>query len=470
VVSLTVSRSKVVKTYRRSPLGVNLNCLTDAGRSARAPRSLTDALRDLGVRALRYPGPIAENFLWSVPPFDKPRPSLARHGKGEITPQLRRFVGEDGRTLRPGVMGFDAFLSECVKLGAEPFVAVPCCSACLPPEPDGFVPERSDLLKSAAQWVRYASAKNPVVRYWEIGSESYRLHSRCGASAEEYARDIALFSAMMRVQDPLIRILACGPTSAWPAEPPLSERDRIANTPVSWWDTVLAQSGRSVDAFAFHEYPAGVCHDYESYAQGRCDLMKSAGGIRSILERHGKPARPAFMTGSNTESLDAPPSLGSALILFELMGQIMLGGPVEAVILLNTRSLDEEGELQSSYLDTLDGENRLLPAGEILRAWNENLLNSMLKTQSESPVQCYATALERQELRVLMVNRSTRAQDVSLTIEGGLTRRYSRLFRAFTGSGPDDRSPEWQTLERASFTGGAAQLRLPPVSLSIMML
>ena len=78
VISLDVGA--VVADTSRRQIGVNTNYLVDDDANrASALRGLADALREAGVKYLRYPGgEKSDGLLWSVWPYSASLPTLAR--------------------------------------------------------------------------------------------------------------------------------------------------------------------------------------------------------------------------------------------------------------------------------------------------------------------------------------------------------------------------------------------------------
>lgn len=66
-----VDAAKVLRTFDRNPIGINVNHLMDADSKRPAgSRPLTSVLKELGVGSLRFPeGELGDSYLWAVPPF-----------------------------------------------------------------------------------------------------------------------------------------------------------------------------------------------------------------------------------------------------------------------------------------------------------------------------------------------------------------------------------------------------------------
>ncbi len=70
---LKVYPDSVLNDVSNHPVGMNLNFLMDGDRFPDPERSVTEAMRDMGVRYLRYPGgEKSDLYLFSQPPWLKP--------------------------------------------------------------------------------------------------------------------------------------------------------------------------------------------------------------------------------------------------------------------------------------------------------------------------------------------------------------------------------------------------------------
>jgi hypothetical protein len=177
-------------------VGVNVNYLLDDDANRTGARPLAEALRELGAGTLRYPGGAKSDVtLWSEPPYAGARPRLARLGPREWpSDDARVFRLSEGRFVTDP-LDFDEFMGLCRTTGAVPVLVVAHDAAYRPATPGGSVPCREDLVAAAVAWVRYANLeKRYGVKYFEIGNESYLDTYDGGSRAEDYARDVVLFS------------------------------------------------------------------------------------------------------------------------------------------------------------------------------------------------------------------------------------------------------------------------------------
>src|SRR5512133_691718 len=78
-----INPDSVLSDVSHRPVGINLNYFMDGDRFPDAPRTVTAALEEMGVKYLRYPGGDKSDLnLFSVPPYEKSQPTLARTGAG----------------------------------------------------------------------------------------------------------------------------------------------------------------------------------------------------------------------------------------------------------------------------------------------------------------------------------------------------------------------------------------------------
>ena len=111
----------------RHALGLNVNFLADhaGGRG----QGYLSALRQLGVRSLRYPGgEKANEYFWSRPPWTESRPTLSLTGPEARLVSESKLVSPAG-AFQVEPLDFDEFIALCRALGAEPLLCVGLGSA-----------------------------------------------------------------------------------------------------------------------------------------------------------------------------------------------------------------------------------------------------------------------------------------------------------------------------------------------------
>lgn len=182
------------------------------GKDSRIPnvdgyrRAAVDALRDLGIPVLRWPGGcFADNYHW-------------RDGIGPVEKRPRRVNMNWANALEDGSFGLHEFIGLCRLIGAEPYLSVNVGSG---------------TPQEALDWVEYCNfpsgttlsderiangAPEPFrVRYWGIGNEAWGCGGRM--TPEYYADIYRQYSNYMRAfggTNPFL--IACGPSQndeAW---------------------------------------------------------------------------------------------------------------------------------------------------------------------------------------------------------------------------------------------------------------
>jgi len=188
VENVAINATNIVADASRRPFGINMDYLMDSDRRRPdAPRSTEAAIREMGVRYLRYPGgEKSDSYLWSVAPWDGPKPTLARTGPSEWPASDRSLTSSNDGTWIPGKqpLDFDEFMTLSRNVGGEPVIVV-CYDAMYKAlTTNGTRPTRAQLITSAAEWVRYSNiTKGYGVKYWSIGNETdYNSDGNPGAT------------------------------------------------------------------------------------------------------------------------------------------------------------------------------------------------------------------------------------------------------------------------------------------------
>lgn len=488
--SIAVRRGERIRSYAGTNIGINVNFMTDGPYLAHQPTSLADAIRRLGVRYLRYPGgEKSDGVLWSTPPYDAPRPTLARTGEPEIRRDFRPYIEDDMRTFRPGVMDFDQFIALCRETGCEPYVVVCYDSMFIPPLPGGTIPTREALLETACAWVRYANIERGYgVKYWEIGNESYVIAHHNGAPVDAYAHDVALFAQGMKAVDPSIHILANGPTGLDANETTWGRMD--ADTQKPWWATVLPQCAPYIDGIAFHDYPCFAWAGYDYYATHDVALADPVvDHLRGLIEAYCAPEDAARLRMALTEThsadwstgrpgitrpgWDVEATWGHAVVLFDMLASYLRRPEVDATLVWNTRWVSATPEALArtggkyNFWDTLDVDNQPLPPGRLIELLNASLLDGMANVDSPPDLPAFAMVSDDgARANVFVINKGYAPREVRIDLgdaDDPLARRW-----CFAGDGPQD---NWARLSQEAdvpLPGGVAALVLPPVSITLL--
>ena len=243
---VVVYADRVVRRGADRFFGINLNYIRDRDSNRPTARSLDDALREAGVRFLRYPGGEKSNFyLWSEPPYEKPHPS-----------SLGSYAGPAGDR-----MDFDEYMTHVRKIGAEPYVVVGCTTHARSGR------TKAQWLESAVAWVRYSNVvKKYGVRYWEIGNENWHNDA---FKPTEMAEIVKEFSVAMKAVDPEIRIGASGDNDAW-------------------WSRFLPPAAPYLDFLTVSQYTGWEWGGYDRFLHGP-ELIETAKGALRAIDRYTAP-------------------------------------------------------------------------------------------------------------------------------------------------------------------------------------
>jgi alpha-L-arabinofuranosidase len=478
VLKLAVHLSKTVRKVVPEIIGINTNFLTDHAAARSAGQGFGTALRKLGVRSLRYPGgEKSDEYFWSTPPWDAPRPTLALTGpNGRLSP-MTDYV-ENYHSFRHKPLDFDEFIRLCQSQRAEPIICVNFDSMYLPPVSDkGTAPTRDQLLEHALEWVRYANVvKGYGVKYWELGNESYLLGSNGAAKAADYARDFVDFSRAMKNVDPSIHLGANGHTSKDARGKADGEDGPI------WWQTVLQTAAADIDFLVVHPYPCWKWSSYAYYIDHCPDFTEAADQMTLALAewapQHTDRIR-VLVTETNAADWAASEhfpeltgwplvnDLGHALVLFEILGQHLLHPRVDQAQVWNTRWVKPA---EKQLWNTLDENNQFNATGHAVAIWGQHLLDEMVAATSDGPVRCFASyAPESRALNLFIINKGLSTQPAALTLSGS-HQSWTGEWWALTGNSPEDPSPEYKRIGGVEARSSSLLLDLPPLSISVVKL
>lgn len=426
---IQVFPDSVMNVVSHHPTGINLNFLMDGDRFPDPERTVTEALREMGVKYLRYPGgEKSDLYLFSVPPYEQSKPALARSVglsdyPGMITP---------GNTFTYDPLDFDEFMEICLALRAEPVVVVAADNYLVEAPPGGFVSTREELIRNAVEWVRYANLRKGYgIRYWMIGNECWNRNNP-NSTPEIYARDVIDFSLAMKSVDPSILIIPNGNNE-------------------ETFKTLIQIAGAHIDRLCVSNY--GV-HDfkrgYNSYRDSaKCLISPALTAIRSmnlyaseeqlgrwkvIVAEYGTIDWAGWWPGTN--------DMGHALVNFDMTGQLLLQPDVEFSCFWNTRWIENEKRPGADH-DALDPEGNLNPTGRSLAIWGEFLGSTMVKSGSAPFLTTYASMDPATgTLFVYLINRSQTPERVSINTGGYLVESPPTAWELY-GEGPEDPEPVW---------------------------
>ncbi len=429
---LNVYVDSVVSDVSRHPIGINLDYFMDGGRYPHPKHSVEDALKGMGVKYLRYPGGDKSDLnLFSVPPYDKSRPTLARTGKGAVDDYVE--ILKDYKDFKYDVLDFDEYMTLCKHLNAVPVVVVPADSYLKKYPPGCTWTGRADLIKNAVEWVRYANIKKKYgVKYWMIGNECWNANNE-NSTAEIYAQDVLDFAKAMKAVDPSIAIIPNGNS-------------------VDYFGTIIKKAGDYIDYLCLSNYP--VWNYYAGYKTYRDTLHNFTEPVDRAVEAIKEYATPAqkkrlkiidaeygpFDWGNKWPEIN---DMGHSLANFEMTGDQLLRPEIEFSCFWNTRWIDNDS-IPNEVWDALDKNGNFNATGYGLMVWGNYLGDKMVKTTSSVHVRSFASIKPSgKKLFVYLVNKNSAAKTIQLNIPN---RRIKSVVQAgeLFGKNAADLHPVWR--------------------------
>lgn len=453
-VTITVYPDSVLNDVSHHPVGINIDYFMDDDQFLKPSRSTADALKAMGVRYLRYPGGNKSDlYLFSVPPYEKAAPTLARTGNGAVG--YDRVV-KDNEEYKSDVMDFDEFIALCREVDAEPLVVV-AADEYLVNYPEGCSwTNREGLIKNAVEWVRYANIKKGYnVKYWMIGNECWHKNNENSTGAI-YARDVVDFSIAMKAVDPSIYIIPNGNS-------------------VDFFKDVLTIAAGHIDYLCLSNYPVwDYSAGYVSYRDTLKDLM---GPVKRALTAIDKYATNADKEKLKLLVVEYGPfdwaykwpminDMGHNLCNFEMTGEQLKVPEIEFSCFWNTRWIDNDS-VENSVYDALDKNGNFNANGLGLMIWGNYLGKKMVGTTATLHIRSFASySPDESSLYVYLLNKNQAPAYVKLAVEGYLIDAVE-AYGQLTGNGPDDVEPVWND-QLSLTTRDLRNLALPGTSISVM--
>jgi hypothetical protein len=458
-------------------MGLNVNFLADHAEMRARGQGYLAALRQMGVRSLRYPGGEKSNeYFWSQPPWTAPRPTLSLTGPEARLVKESKLVSTTGE-FYVNPMDFDEFILLCHALGAEPVICVGLGSAYIKNRPGRLIGStRSQVLENAIEWVRYSNqVKGYGVKYWEIGNESYWRGSVATLTVSDYTRDVLELSRVMKAIDPNILIGVNGHVD----KDYVSTADSV-DGPI-WWQYLLMHAAPEIDFLVVHPYPCFEWGSYDYYQKHTPVFTEAVDHAVSALQSWAPPADAEririLVTETNAFDWAATNwyqgnkagwkwrnDLGHALVLFDLIGQHLLHPHLDGLHVWNSRWFESESKLE----DVLDEQNGLLPTGQALALWGKYLHTHLLALPDQTAGPVYASFnADTQAHTMFLMNKTLTEQSIFLELTNYVPRWRAQAI-VFTGDGPDDEHPKLRSGDMWEKPTSDLHLTLPPVSISVI--
>jgi alpha-N-arabinofuranosidase len=453
------------------PLGINLNFFNDNDHYLKPARKLSTALREMGVRYLRYPGgDKSDYYLFSVPPYDHAVATPSQTGPG--TNQSRaEFFNADRTAYNREVLNFDEYMTVCRETGAEPVIVCAIDTYIQTREklPQAIrVSTREDFLRNAVEWVRYANVEHhDKIKYWMLGNESWLAWYKgpdgkyYGYEPEVYAQDLVDFSTAMKAVDPSIKIIANG---------------------VDWTvKRYLPKAAGAIDYICTSNYPLAAA-PYASYddwlkrRQGGGDLLEAVNKVVGAIQDCPSltPEKKASLKvivsefGPHTwwpHTWGNAQDLGHALFNFDLMGEELSDPDILFSLFWNTRW---EGHGRNYAYDALDDHNNFSPDGQSVALWCHYLFPQMVTTSAARGLITYATWNRKtDELYLDVINQTGAARTIAPELPGETISATTKLAEL---SGPDPGSAQTAFFLDGNEKLSGAALSLDPYSVTVFHL
>ena len=453
---IAVDTGNALRVHEENPLGINLNYIRDHDDNrADGAIPLEQAMREMGVRWLRYPGGEKSDWhFFATPPYEEADPVILNRtyndGRGNLVVDERYLEHAVGHTL----LDFDTYMDYVKKSDGVAYVVVP------------FEPEsRSGIsaetyVRHAAAWVQYANVtKGYEVEYWEIGNENW--HS--GADARDYAtRGLEIAKAMKEV-DPDIKIGMSGNYH-------------------EQFKTILDIAGEYLDFLTLSNYRGdgwgenGFDH-YRALPNGT--LSKADDAVRAIATSDYADSMEVIITEFNAVDFQQRwpwrNDLGHAIVVFDMLGEFLYDPHVTSAMLWTTRWMNADDPYQMWY--ALNNENRPTAVGRALSIWGRFFKPNMVEvTVPMAGMNAYAAFDPDQEtLTLFVINKSTTERTMPVRVEcgAGLAKCGSGFSNAdvyhFTGTGDTDMNPQFRKeAEPVEVTDNMLELRLPHTAITVI--
>jgi alpha-L-arabinofuranosidase len=447
---ITVDVSKRTKQVFENSGGVVSCWLLDSDIERPRKTSFTDAMKDMGVKYIRFPyGHLADNYLWDADNDwgNTLTPKIASFSQAPanwdwaVNPSSGEFIKD---------MDFDEYISICNNVGAEPMVVVNILSY---KYKDG--PTYEQLKKSAIEWVRYANiTKGYKVKRWALGNEVD--HHPDLISKEEYKALYTNFATAMKKVDPDI-FIGPGLLGNWHAE-------------------MLAHDPDNIDFICVHNYLYKYDwrnQDYEGWKNTTDILVDNVKKCQNAVSNSSIPDTEIHVTEMNSrpwKNKSDSDDLFRALAYSEMMLNASSFEDVKATYVWNSHSPWVGPEKNSPY-NVLDLDNNREPRGDVIKIINENTLDYFVEVPRVNGfVRTYANVDKLNEkLNVFLINKNNTTETVNIkTSAFKLQPNYT--IKTYSGKDPLDTSPVYSEKVSYDISNQILKLELAPLSLNVVCL
>ena len=432
------------------PGGVVSCWLMDSDIERPRKNSFTDAMKDMGVKFIRFPyGHLADNYLWDADGdwgnTLTPKVATLSQVPGNWDWAVDQSSGEFIKD-----MDFDEYISICNEVGAEPMVVVNILSY---KYENGLTYEQ--LKESAVEWVRYANiTKKYNVKRWALVNEVD--HHPKFITQEEYKALYTDFANAMKIVDPDIMV---GP-------------GLLGN----WHASMFKYDPENIDFSCVHNYLYKYDwrnQDYEGWKNTTDNLVGNVEKCQNAVTNSTIPDIEIHVTEMNSRPWSDKSDnddLFRALAYAEMMLNASSFKNVKATYAWNTHG-PWGGENENATYNILDLDNNREPRGDIIKIINENLLDYFVSVpRVNGYIRTYASVDEaNKNLTVFLINKNDQPEKVNIDLSG-FKDVTDYFIQTYSGNGPYDKSPTLSEINQIEMKNKKLSTELSPVSLTIIHL
>ncbi len=392
-----VDANRVLSDVTTKPVGLVSCFLLDSDRHFQRKRTMVEVYQKLGIGSVRFPyGFLANNYLWTSPPYDKPVSRLEpRVASMHETPGKWKWAVNPDGTIRNG-LDFDEFIGQCRAAEVEPVIVINVMSW---KYKNG--PSRDQLRDAAAAWVRYANIqKGYGVKYWQIGNE--QDHHPDILSLPEYKAVYDDFTRAMLEVDPKILV---GPAV-------------IGN--VNWAWTILKAFPERVHFICAHQYQWSDW-SVEQWRDHSDPVIPNILGIQKLIEDSGNESIEILVTEANSVGKWKDVGYGQqdvvrTLCLAEMLLHMSSLRQVKFIHVWDTHGPWRKNGTQS----VLDLDNNFRVPAVLIWLVNHGLLDEMVETERVSgPLRSFASRSKQGDtMSVFVVNKADKAVETVVKFKG----------------------------------------------------
>jgi hypothetical protein len=288
----------------------------------------------------------------------------------------------------------------------------------------------------------------------------------------------------MKTVDPTIHVGANGHIHKNAVGKPDGGDDDLVTEPI-WWKVLLEEAASEIDFVVVHPYPCWRWGGYNYYTKHNDNLTYAVDQACEALDEWASPQDAGRIrvcaTEFNAVDWSASPNmgpedepgwpwdndLGHAVVLFELIGQLLLHPRVDMAEVWNTRWLQP---YRNEIWNTLDENNDLYPTGRAIAIWGHHIEALMVEASSTETARAFASYdPAEKKLSVFVVNKETAGQEITIELQNYVP-AWEGSWSMLHGTGPEDQKPVFEEIQTLPGDGSRLSLALDPVSVSVITL